>query len=60
MFDLKFRNMRDNLLFFGLKELSDIINEDCIFKIVYFCENEFDICNVDEKIDRVYRFGKWD
>lgn len=52
--------MRDNLLFFGLKELSDIINEDCIFKIVYFCENEFDICNVDEKIDRVYRFGKWD
>lgn len=60
MSDLKLRNMRDNLLFFGLKEPSDTTNEDCISKIVHFCENELDICNVDEKIDRAHRLGKRD
>lgn len=60
MSDLKLRNMRDNLLFFGLKEPSDTSNEDCVSKIVQFCENELGICNVDEKIDRAHRLGKRD
>lgn len=47
--------MRDNLLFFGLKEPSDTTNEDCISKIV-----QFGICNVDETIDRAHRLGKRD
>uniref|UniRef100_A0A8W8NUF1 Uncharacterized protein n=1 Tax=Magallana gigas TaxID=29159 RepID=A0A8W8NUF1_MAGGI len=55
MSDLKLRNMRDNLLFFGLKEPSDTSNEDCVSKIVQFCENELGLCNVDEKIDRAHR-----
>ena len=62
--DLQGRSMRDNLLFFGFEECrtsEDRANEQCINKILQFCEAQLGIQNAKEKvkIDRAHRIGRF-
>ena len=65
--DLKCRSMRDNLMFFGIKEAQrenatdTLPNEDCVEKVMDFCENILHIPDPKSKIqlDRAHRVGKY-
>ena len=51
--DLQGRSMRDNLLFFGFEECrtsEDPANEQCINKILQFCEAQLGIQNAKETV----------
>ena len=58
--DLQCRNMRENLLFFGLAERRDRSAEDCIDLIDQFCGNEL-LLNYSAipYIDRAHRVGRY-
>ena len=58
--DLQCHSMRDNLLFFGLKERRDRGREDCIDMIDQFCANELQFeDSVTPNIDRAHRVGRY-
>ena len=58
--DLQGRSMRDNLIFFGFEEcrtFDERMNENCIDKILSFCEKELNLENVRNsvKLERAHR-----
>ncbi|KAK3083740.1 hypothetical protein FSP39_002403 [Pinctada imbricata] len=55
--DLKCRSMRDNLMFFGLAEIS---NENSFTPITEFCSDMLDIHDIRGYMDRSHRVGKFD
>ena len=62
--DLQGRSMRDNLIFFGFEEcrtFDERMNENCIDKILSFCEKELNLENVRNsvKLERAHRIGKF-
>lgn len=56
--DMQARSMRDNLLFFGLKEDRE---ENCTDVVLDFCENVLEMTNAKDRleIDRAHRLGKF-
>ncbi|KAH3837150.1 hypothetical protein DPMN_110529 [Dreissena polymorpha] len=65
LLDLKSRSMRDNLLFFNFEEEALFESrkaENCVDKLLSFCENELSTHNArsEIKIDRAHRIGNYD
>ena len=56
--------MRDNLIFFSFEEcrtFDERMNENCIDKILSFCEKELNLENIHNsvKLERAHRVGKF-
>ncbi|XP_053391044.1 uncharacterized protein LOC128553878 [Mercenaria mercenaria] len=60
--DLKCRNMRDNLLFFGIPEVKGESDSDCVEKVLDLIKNKLEIKNAKSsiKLHRAHRIGKFD
>lgn len=55
--DLQCRSMRDNLLFYNIKEAQNKETEDCVRIIQDICSSELEIME-DVSIERAHRIGK--
>ncbi|XP_053395796.1 uncharacterized protein LOC128555965 [Mercenaria mercenaria] len=60
--DLKCRNMRDNLLFFGIPEVRGENDADCVEKVLDLIESKLEIedAKINIKLHRAHRIGKFD
>ena len=57
--DHQARSMRANLLFFGLTEYRGHGRENGAGLVGEFCENDLNISEILEKIERAHRIGKF-
>lgn len=59
--DLKCRNMRDNLLFFGIPEVKGEKDTDCTDKVLDLIETQLEIQNAkaEIKLHRAHRIGRF-
>ena len=57
--DLQARSLGANLLFFGLTEYRGHGRENCAGLVGEFCENNLNISEILEKIERAHRIGKF-
>lgn len=60
LLDLQSREMRDNLIFYGIEEEKDESDKDCVGKVLKLVENELKIPNAQQiPIHRAHRMGRY-
>ena len=61
LIDLKCREMRDNLLFYNVKEVRDETDDACVDKVLGIMENDMKIDNarMNIKLHRAHRIGRY-
>lgn len=60
LLDLQSREMRDNLLFYGIKEEKDETDKDCVDKVLNIVEKELKIPHAKQiPIHRAHRMGRY-
>ena len=59
--DLKCREIRDNLLFYNVKEVRDETDDACLEKVLNIMEDDMKIANarINIKLHRVHRIGRY-
>ena len=60
LLDLQSREMRDNLIFYGIDEEKDETDKDCVEKVLKLVENELKITHAKQiLIHRAHRMGRY-
>ena len=60
LLDLQSREMRDNLIFYGIDEEKDETDKDCVEKVLKLVENELKITHAKQiLIYRAHRMGRY-